>query len=227
MSRKVLFVDDEKNVLKAIERLFMDDDLELLFADSAETALSTMELNPDVAVVVSDYRMPGMNGVELLRRIYARFPQTVRMVLSGFADTAAVVEAINVGHISRFIPKPWEGDELREAVISSLERRENNRVSSSCDVDHESILRRLPVGVLLLDVDGLVVWLNDAAATLLGTSREEAMNQPLRRFISTIDSLSKRGGHLSFPAGDCFVTVAENGDGYSLMVLTPSREEVG
>ncbi|MDD3801602.1 MAG: response regulator [Desulfuromonas thiophila] len=128
---KILFVDDEPNVLKALRRLFLDyDQYEVLCATSGGEGLELLAQQPDIRVVVSDYRMPQMNGVEFLREVNSRLPQTVRIVLSGFADAAAVVEAINVGHIYKFIPKPWNDDELRIDIANAVETallEESNR----------------------------------------------------------------------------------------------------
>lgn len=118
---QILCVDDEKNVLKALERIFLDDDFEIMTGNSGDEGLEILDANPEIQVVISDYRMPGMNGVEFLREVFARRPDTVRMVLSGYADTAAVVAAINEGQIYKFIPKPWNDDELRVTVIKAIE----------------------------------------------------------------------------------------------------------
>jgi len=119
---KIMFVDDEPNVLRSLRRLFMDEGgYELFFANSGSEGLQLLEDEPDVCVVVSDYRMPEMNGVEFLSQVHARKPDTIRIVLSGYADTASVVEAINIGHIYRFIPKPWNDDELLVSIANAVD----------------------------------------------------------------------------------------------------------
>jgi two-component system NtrC family sensor kinase len=118
---QILCVDDEENVLKALRRLFMDDDYDIITATSGEQGLEELEENPGVQVVVSDYRMPGMNGVDFLKEVYGRRPDTVRIVLSGYADTASIVSAINEGQIYKFIPKPWNDDELRVTIVKAVE----------------------------------------------------------------------------------------------------------
>jgi len=118
---KILCVDDEKNVLKAIERLFLDSDYEILTAESGDKGLETLTNNGTIQLVVSDYRMPGMNGVDFLREVYKKWPETIRIVLSGYADTALIVEAINDGHIYKFIPKPWNDDELKVTIAKALD----------------------------------------------------------------------------------------------------------
>ncbi len=118
---RILCVDDEKNVLKSLYRLFLDEDYELLTASSGAEGLEMMAQNRDVQLVISDYRMPEMNGVDFLRQVYERWPDTVRIVLSGYADTASVVAAINEGQIYKFIPKPWNDDELKVTVKNAID----------------------------------------------------------------------------------------------------------
>lgn len=118
---KILCVDDEPNVLSSLKRLFLDDDYTILSANSADEGLKILE-QEHVQLVISDYRMPTMNGVEFLRKVYAQWPGTVRMVLSGYADASAIVSAINEGHIYKFVPKPWNDDDLKVTVSNALER---------------------------------------------------------------------------------------------------------
>ena len=132
---KILCVDDELNVLKALRRLFMDeDDYELFIAESGQEGLEILAAESDIRLVVSDYRMPGMNGVEFLTQVCEKWPDTIRIVLSGFADTAAVVEAINLGQIYKFIPKPWNDDDLKATFATALQHQElqfqNNRLAA-------------------------------------------------------------------------------------------------
>ncbi len=127
---KILCVDDEKNVLKALERLFLDSDYEILTATSGEEGLEIFKNTEPVQLVISDYRMPKMNGVDFLKEVCNVRPSTVRIVLSGYADTAAIVEAINEGKIYKFMPKPWNDDELKVAVSNAIDHyfiQEKNR----------------------------------------------------------------------------------------------------
>jgi two-component system, NtrC family, sensor kinase len=119
---RILFVDDEKNVLRAIERLFLDEGYEILTATSGSDGLDILGRVSPLQIVISDYRMPGMNGVEFLREVRERWPETVRIVLSGYADTVAVVAAINEGQIYKFIPKPWNDDELKVTISNAVDR---------------------------------------------------------------------------------------------------------
>ncbi|HHO75397.1 MAG TPA: response regulator [Deltaproteobacteria bacterium] len=119
---RILCVDDEENVLKSLKRIFLDEDYEIITAVSGEEGLRIMQEQDSIQLVISDYRMPGMDGVEFLRKIYDNWPDTIRIVLSGYADTASVVDAINEGHIYKFIPKPWNDDELKVNVLNAVER---------------------------------------------------------------------------------------------------------
>jgi two-component system NtrC family sensor kinase len=129
---RILCVDDEKNVLRALERLFLDEDYEILTAQSGKEGLQILAQGPPVQIVVSDYRMPEMNGVDFLREVCWRWPDTVRIVLSGYADTASIVAAINEGQIYKFIPKPWNDDELKVTIGNAIElyhlHRENEQL---------------------------------------------------------------------------------------------------
>jgi ActR/RegA family two-component response regulator len=119
MSERVLFVDDEKFVLETFRRnLRRDFDIET--AEGAEAALKLLERIGPVAVVVSDLKMPGMNGVELLEVVKNRWPDTVRIMLTGHADLDNAVSAVNKGAIFRFLIKPCAPDALLTAVSDGL-----------------------------------------------------------------------------------------------------------
>jgi FixJ family two-component response regulator len=121
---KILCVDDEKNVLKALRRTFMDNENYSIYtAESGAEGLEALSSVEGIHLVISDYRMPGMSGVEFLRQVNERWPNTVRIVLSGYADTAVVVEAVNLGHIYKFIPKPWDDNDLLINISAALEHQ--------------------------------------------------------------------------------------------------------
>jgi type II secretory ATPase GspE/PulE/Tfp pilus assembly ATPase PilB-like protein/FixJ family two-component response regulator/RNA polymerase subunit RPABC4/transcription elongation factor Spt4 len=117
----VMFVDDEPSVLKAMQRIFRQENYHLLTASSGREALQLLEAQP-VHVVVSDHRMPGMTGADLLREVKARWPQTIRIMLTGHADVNAVMGAVNEGAVYKFITKPWIDEDLRLTVSLALER---------------------------------------------------------------------------------------------------------
>jgi two-component system NtrC family sensor kinase len=107
--------------LQSLKRLFLDEEYEILVAESGPEGIAILEQHPPVQVVISDYRMPGMDGIAFFKEVHERWPDTVRIVLSGYADTAAVVAAINEGQVYKFIPKPWNDDELKVAIAKALE----------------------------------------------------------------------------------------------------------
>ena len=123
MTKKVLFVDDEPNVLQSIRRSLRKD-FDVDTAEGGEEALAKMKANGTYAVIVSDMRMPGMNGVEFLTEAKQRSPDTVRMMLTGNADQQTAVDAVNHGDIFRFLNKPCATDELASAVRNGLRQHE-------------------------------------------------------------------------------------------------------
>jgi response regulator RpfG family c-di-GMP phosphodiesterase len=119
---KVLFVDDEENILKAVKRLFLDEPIEAFTATSGEEALNLLKQDPGVAVIVSDQRMPSMSGAEFLEKSREIVPDAVRIVLTGYADVKAAVDAINKGGAYRYVGKPWNDDELVSIIRDAVSR---------------------------------------------------------------------------------------------------------
>src|SRR5512143_4037102 len=111
----ILLVDDEPKILRAIQRLFFEDDYEVLDTSSGETALGILS-NREVDLIIADYRMGGMNGIEFFRQARQIQPDAVRIILSGYAEIGVLTDAINEGNIYRFIFKPWNDDELMNTI---------------------------------------------------------------------------------------------------------------
>ena len=123
----ILFVDDETRVLKSIKRGLISEPYDCLFAISGMKALEIMASRP-VQVIITDMRMPEMNGLELLREVRKRYPETIRMVLSGYAQTNTVLAAVNEGYVYRYITKPWRLDEdLKVGIEDALKIYHLNR----------------------------------------------------------------------------------------------------
>jgi response regulator RpfG family c-di-GMP phosphodiesterase len=116
----ILFVDDEVNIRRSLVRLFRTEPVRIEQAGSAEQALEILEREP-IQVVVSDHRMPGMTGVKLLSRVRERWPDIIRMMLTGFTEIDVAIEAINKGEIYRLVTKPWNDDELRATVRTAID----------------------------------------------------------------------------------------------------------
>ncbi|MBY0400188.1 response regulator, partial [Myxococcota bacterium] len=117
---RILIVDDEEAILETLTFTFMDH-YDVLTTPDPRAALGILEANAPVAVIITDQRMPGLTGVELLRQVYECFPETVRIILTGFADSEATIKAINDGHIYGYVNKPWEPDELKAMVRRAVE----------------------------------------------------------------------------------------------------------
>ena len=116
----VLFVDDEVNILRAIQRLLRNEPVKVLTASRAREALELLDTTP-VQVVVSDQRMPEMTGVDLLSSVREHHSDTVRMMLTGYTEIEIAVEAINHGEIYRLITKPWNDDELKATLRQAFD----------------------------------------------------------------------------------------------------------
>lgn len=112
----VLVVDDEKNILRAVTRLFMDEPGEFLTASSGAAGLDILRSTNGIGVIISDQRMPGMSGAEFLEKSREFAPNAVRIVLTGYADLASAVEAINKGGAWKYLAKPWNDEELVKVV---------------------------------------------------------------------------------------------------------------
>jgi putative two-component system response regulator len=120
MRENVLFVDDEGKILKSMERVFADVDVTFLKADNAKDALRLMG-ETEIAVLITDNRMPGMCGIELLSCMKELSPETVKILMTGHADLSTAIEAINIGEVFRFIVKPWENEALIKTVQEGVE----------------------------------------------------------------------------------------------------------
>lgn len=118
---KVLLVDDEENVLKSLKRLFMDEDFEIIIATSGREGLEIIR-NNEIAVILSDQKMPEMNGAEFLEKSREISPDSVRLILTGYADINAAIAAINKGGASRYLSKPWDDNNLLSTVREAVER---------------------------------------------------------------------------------------------------------
>jgi diguanylate cyclase (GGDEF)-like protein/PAS domain S-box-containing protein len=145
----VLLVDDEENILSALKRLLRRDGYHLITASSAAEGLQRLA-ETEVDVIVSDQRMPGMSGVEFLRRAKELYPHTVRMVLSGYTELQSIIDAVNEGAIYRFLTKPWDDQHLRAHVAEAVRHKdmvdENRRLArqvESANADLAAVNARL------------------------------------------------------------------------------------
>ncbi|MHB0868785.1 MAG: response regulator [Chloroflexota bacterium] len=138
----ILLVDDEESILSALKRVLRREGYRILACSSGVDAMSLLEESGSaIGVVVSDFRMPGMNGVEFLSRVRAYHPATIRIILSGYADAEMVQSAINQGEVYRFVSKPWDDEELKATIRASIQQFEATRVARSV-LDEVTSLRR-------------------------------------------------------------------------------------
>jgi putative nucleotidyltransferase with HDIG domain len=122
----ILFVDDEVNILKALKRLTRHEPWTVLCAARGSEALETLERSP-AQVVVSDQRMPEMSGVDMLQAVRDRYPDIVRMMLTGYTEMNVAVDAINRGEIYRLITKPWNDEELKATIRQAFDHYDLKR----------------------------------------------------------------------------------------------------
>lgn len=164
----ILLVDDEQNILNSLWRVFRKEGYEILKSDNPLDAIDILK-GQKVHLIISDYRMPEMDGVTFLREAMKVQPDAIRMVLSGYAESSAIISAINDGGIYKFITKPWEDDLLKIEVRHALERYELEHTNTRL---LEDIKRRNEV---LKDVNKLL---------------SEKLDEIQEGIISTIEMLS-------------------------------------
>lgn len=124
--RTLLILDDEDNVRTALARLFRVAGYRILSTGSPKEAFELLARN-EVGVILSDQRMPEMSGTEFLNRIKGLYPNTVRIILSGYADLKTVTDAVNQGWVYRFLSKPWDGETLRKEIREAFQHYETTR----------------------------------------------------------------------------------------------------
>jgi DNA-binding NtrC family response regulator len=116
MKSSILFVDDQQEVLDLLERIFAKEEYHLHFSTSAKGAIEILR-NNEIDVIVTDMMMPDMSGLDLLKLAKKEFPDTVRIVLSGFAQVPIILEAVNSGDLYKYIAKPWKVNSKAKDII--------------------------------------------------------------------------------------------------------------
>lgn len=130
MAFGVLYVDDEINNLNSFKAAFRRD-FDIYTAQSAQEGRKILDVY-EIGVIITDQRMPGMTGIEFLESILTVYPDTIRILLTGFSDMNAVMDAINRGQVYKYLVKPWQNDELKLYIQNALEiyhlRKENKEL---------------------------------------------------------------------------------------------------
>lgn len=212
---KILCVDDEPGVLEALSRL-LKGDFEVLTANSAQSGRMLVAEHPDMAVVLSDFRMPNESGIDFLKSIRNSHPETVRAILSGQMDTQQLMDAINRVEIHRFILKPWENEYLKLQLLEALQAhqtlKESGRLRHLAITDpvtgltnHRYMQERLrvevaaaqqnskPFSLIMIDVDHFKSY-NDRYGHPEGDRLLADIADLLTHFIRPIGSASRYGG---------------------------------
>lgn len=144
MKNTIMLVDDEANVLSALQRALFEEPYEVLTAVSGEDALKQL-LSQRVKVIISDERMPGMDGSAFLSAAKEKYPETVRIMLTGHATIESAMKAVNSGEIYRFFTKPWQDLELKMAISSAIEKfdleAENRRLLRT--IRHQAMEKKM------------------------------------------------------------------------------------
>ena len=172
VKKTLLLVDDEPSMLNALLRELRGEGYELLTAASGTEALQMLQTR-EVPVVLSDHRMPGMSGVEFLTQVRALWPDSVRMVLSGYADIEAITNAVNHGNIYKFLNKPWDSAELRATLAEAFAQHELMQQSAQ----FARIFEHSGEGIFIVAHDGAIVRVNPAFSAMTGYTLEEACSQ--------------------------------------------------
>lgn len=159
---RILVVDDEEAILETMTFTF-ENDYEVHTSSDARRALELLDEHGPFSVVLTDQRMPNMSGVEFLKEVWQRHPATVCMILTGFADMEAIIEAINHGHVYAYITKPWEPDHLKQVMKQAVNHYvltvDNDRLL--VDLKHatvflEAVMDQLDTGALAVDAGGVI-----------------------------------------------------------------------
>ncbi|WP_421863272.1 EAL domain-containing response regulator [Motiliproteus sp.] len=174
MQQTVLIVDDEVNIIQSFQRLFRKAPFRILTAGGGQQALEVLA-REKVDVIVSDQRMPGMTGAELFAVVQQKYPNTTRLLLSGYTDFDALTYAINNGAISKFISKPWNRDELRQSLDEAFAHTEALNVQS----DYDRVFQQSNQGMALLDPQYRILAVNQAQLELTGHREEELVGKSL------------------------------------------------
>jgi CheY-like chemotaxis protein len=179
---RILVVDDEEAILETMTYTFQDD-YEVFTSTGARRALEILDEHHPFAVVLTDQRMPDMSGVEFMAEVRRRHPYTVRMILTGFSDVEAIIQAINDGHVYAYVTKPWEPEQLKQlmkqAVAHHRLRAENEKLLTDLQrANHllRAVMDQLDTGAIAVDAGGIV----------------QAVNRPARKFFELEDDARGR-----------------------------------
>ena len=168
---RMLVVDDEPDNLDLLYRTFRRD-FNVLRAESGQEALEILAAQGEVAVIISDQRMPEMKGTEFLSKTLPDFPDTVRIILTGFTDFEDLVDAINGGQVYRYITKPWDPDELKHVVAQAANTytllKQRGEAINLSKHQHQLVMEMAIIAQSHQDVPTALPKIADAIRTAVG-----------------------------------------------------------
>lgn len=174
MNQTLLLVDDESSVLNALKRVLRKKNYTIITASNGKEALQLMSAHGDeIAVIVSDFRMPLMSGAELLKEVSNRYPQTVRMILSGYADRENIIDIINSGQVFRFLSKPWDD----EVLINQIDQAFLHADHQSDKEDLDVLFNQQYSGMFVTDEDYVILKVNNFFMQLTGYQEDEIVGR--------------------------------------------------
>ena len=182
---KLLYVDDERANLVAL-RALLRDTYEVLIAESAAEAFGYLAEH-EIPLIISDQRMPGMTGTQFLEKVASEFPDTVRMILTGYADIEAVINAINQSQIYYYFKKPWNESEVRLTLANALDSVNVHRRLIESERRFRSTFEQAGLGIAHLELQGEILRANRELQDFLGVAEGDLLGRPLTDWFPGFD----------------------------------------
>ncbi|OBP14721.1 hypothetical protein A5320_13410 [Rheinheimera sp. SA_1] len=184
MSKAILLVDDEVAILRALQRVLTRAGYRVFICESAAAGLALLE-GQSVSLVISDFRMPGMNGSDFLAQVKALYPQTLGVILSAYADREALLASLNSGAAWKFLEKPWDDAQLLKDVEAALAEKERRQA----EIQRTNLLLSSDEALLELSASGVVTRFNHAAAVVLSMPPSELRAKALSDIFTEINPI--------------------------------------
>lgn len=188
MAKTILLVDDEPAILRALQRTLQRAGYRVLLAENGPQALHLLTTE-QVSLLISDFRMPGMNGAELLQQVRLQFPATIGLILSAYADREALLACLNSGAAWRFMEKPWEDAQLLKDIAAALSERDRRQAEQQ----RTNLLLSSDEALIELSATGQVLRFNNAASHVLRLQPSELRGQVLSALFVNINPIELAG----------------------------------
>ena len=212
----LLLVDDERSITRALQRLFRKEGYHILTADSGQEGLDRLQRSEEtVSLIISDQRMPQMNGAQFLEKAKEIYPDAIRYLLTGYSDLEAVIQAVNKGEIHRYLTKPWNDDDLLLQVRLSLEHFE--LISENRRLNELTIAQNRELSTLNKNLEQKVqertkeVYDRNKALITANQMLERSFMDSIRLLLSLVETLNpplsrqmRQVAHLSREVAEAF-----------------------